>query len=290
MDAPVPSARIVVLGSANMDLVVSTDRLPSAGETVAGNSFATIAGGKGSNKAIAAARAGADVEFVGAVGDDLFALELRQTLVDNEVGTEFLREVPGPSGVAMITVDGAGENRIIVVGNANSTLTSLSPDELDLIANADLLVCELEIPLATVTTAIRHARAHAVTTLLNPSPVQQLPGALSDSVDVLVVNAGEARALGSATVDTVPHVITTLGARGAHYRGPDGTELSVPTLPVNVVDTTAAGDAFTGVLAAFWQRGPETALRWACAAGALASTKLGAAVSLPQRKDIEALL
>lgn len=275
--------RIVVLGSANMDLVTTTDRLPTPGETVLGNTFTVTPGGKGLNQAIAAARAGGEVEFLGAVGDDTFALELREILVLNDVGTELLREVEGPSGVAIITVDSKGENSIIVVGDANSTITTLTDDELEAVSAADILICQLELPIATATAAAKHARAHGTLVLLNPSPVQQVPPELIANVDILVLNKLEAEQLGGAVLAEVAHVVTTLGEAGATYRGPDGAESSATPPHVDVVDTTGAGDAFTGTLAVAWNRGPDEALRWACAAGALASTTLGAtdAMALP---------
>ena len=144
-------------------------------------------------------------------------------------------------------------------------------------------------PVPTVAAALRHARANDTLTLLNPSPVRELAPRLWAEVDIAVVNRGEARRLG-AVLDGVPHVVTTLGGDGARHRGPDGTRLSVPGFAVPVVDTTGAGDAFTGALAVAWHRGPQDALRWACAAGALATTALGASAAVPARAAVAALL
>ncbi|WP_067568898.1 ribokinase [Nocardia acidivorans] len=282
-------ARIVVVGSINMDLVTTVKRRPEPGETVSGEKFSLVPGGKGSNQAIAAQRAGGEVGFVGAVGDDVFADELRRVLVDAGVGVSRLRRAHGPSGVAAIIVDDGGENSIIVVGGANSRLTTLDEDDLEAIAQADVLLCQLEIPLPTVLQAARHARAHGTTVILNPSPVRELPEQVWAEIDIAVVNEGEAAQLGAA-LDAVPHVITTLGADGAIYRGPDGITLPQPGVRVEVVDTTGAGDTFTGALAAHWHDGPEIALAWACTAGALATTKLGASASIPTRNAIERLL
>ncbi|MGV9676549.1 ribokinase [Nocardia sp. NPDC003482] len=281
-------ARIAVVGSINLDLVTTTARRPEPRETVLGSGFETVPGGKGSNQAIAARRAGAEVDFVGAVGDDLFAAELRTALDDARVGTARLRTVAGPSGVATIVVDASGENTIIVVGGANARMTELSEPDLATIAAADLLLCQLEIPVQTVLAAARHARAHGTTVVLNPSPAQDLPPELWQAVDIAVVNEGEARRLGSA-LDPVPHVVTTRGGAGARYRGPEG-EFDDPGVAVEVVDTTGAGDTFTGALAAHWHEGPRAALAWACAAGALATTKLGASASIPDAEEIERLL
>jgi ribokinase len=281
-------ARIAVVGSINMDLVTTTGRRPEPGETVLGSGFELVPGGKGANQAIAACRAGAQVDFVGAVGTDLFAPALRRVLDEAGVRTGRLRTVDGPSGIAAIVVDGSGENSIIVVGGANARVTELSTADLDAVASADILMCQLEIPAGTVLAAATHARAHGTTVLLNPSPVQQLSRELWTAVDIAVVNEGEAAQLDSA-LDAVPHVIVTRGARGAVYRGPGG-EISHPGVPVPVVDTTGAGDTFTGALAAHWHRGPATALAWACTAGALATTKLGASAAIPSADEIEQAL
>ncbi|WP_174561840.1 ribokinase [Rhodococcus triatomae] len=283
-----PAPRVVVVGSINMDLIVGTPRIPDPGETVLGDRFATGPGGKGANQAVAAARAGAEVAFVGAVGTDTFALELRQSLVDAEVDVTQLREIDGPSGVAMITVDDAGRNSIVVAPGANGSLAGLTAADLDAIASADVLLCQLEIPLDTAVSATAHARAHGTVVLLNPSPVRPLPPDLTDSVDVLVANEAEAAQLAD-DIAAVPHRITTLGGRGARHLGPDGGRTAVAPPQVDVVDTTGAGDAFAGALAAVWGR-RDDALAFAVAAGALATTRRGAAASAPQLQEIESIL
>lgn len=276
---------IAVLGSINMDLVTSTHRRPEPGETVLGRGFTTVPGGKGANQALAAGRAGGRVEFLGAVGDDIFSEQLRSVFAGSSVGTTRLRTVPGSSGIADIVVDDSGENSIIVVGGANDSMTELTNDDLTVLGEADVLLCQLEIPVPTVAAAARYANDHGTTVVLNPSPIQDLPVQLWADVDVAVVNTGEAEHLG-VVLDSVSHVITTRGPAGAHYRGPDG-ELSVPGLAVDAIDTTGAGDAFTGALAVAWTHGPSAALRFANAAGALATTVLGASAALPQRSAIE---
>ncbi|TQF73421.1 ribokinase [Rhodococcus spelaei] len=285
-----PATRVTVLGSINMDLVAATARRPAPGETVLGASFSTGPGGKGSNQAIAAARAGAAVNFVGAVGDDAFALELRQALVDAEVDTALLREVEGPSGVAVIVVDESGENSIIVVGGANSTVRDLTDLDLSAIADADVLLCQLELPLGAVTAGARRAKSAGTTVALNPSPVQPLPDDLLDAVDVLIVNETEAEQIGESVLARVPHLVVTLGARGATLRGPDGRTQHASPPVVEVVDTTGAGDAFAGTLVASWHLGAAAALDRACAAGALATTRGGAAASAPTRAAVDAAL
>ncbi|EME19140.1 ribokinase [Rhodococcus triatomae] len=284
------ASSVTVLGSVNMDLVATTATRPAGGETVLGTAFAAGPGGKGSNQAIAAARAGARASFLGAVGDDDFAASLRDVLVDADVATDLLRSTPGPSGVAVIVVDEAGENSIVVVPGANGGFTHLGDAELARIAESDALLCQLEIPMATIVAGAEHAHSSGTVVFLNPSPVQPLPADLVASIDVVIVNETEATQLGSATVERVPHVVTTLGHRGARWRGPDGTTIDVAAPAVAVVDTTGAGDAFAGTLAACWGLGPETALRRAVFAGALATTRAGAAASSPTAGEVDALL
>ncbi|MFD4470137.1 ribokinase [Rhodococcus sp. NPDC058505] len=284
------SPRVTVLGSVNIDLVTTTPTRPAGGETVLGTGFTTGPGGKGGNQAIAAARAGARVAFLGAVGTDAFAPQLRDALEAGGVDVTLLREASGPSGVAAITVDAGGENSIVVVPGANAAMEALTDEELDRIAGSDVLLCQLEIPLPTVTAGAANAHAAGVTVFLNPSPAQQLPDALLDNVDVLIVNETEAVQLGDAALARVPHLITTLGGHGARWRGPDGAAVPAAAPAVAVADTTGAGDAFAGTLAACWHLGPATALRRAVAAGALATTRPGAAASSPTAAEVDDLL
>ena len=277
-------ARIAVVGSINMDLVTRTARRPRPGETILGTAFDAVPGGKGANQAIAAARAGARVDFIGATGTDVFGTALRKVLADNDIGTSGLRTIEGSSGIATIVVDDTGENSIIVVGGANTALAELTAADRAAIADADILLCQLEIPIGTVAEAARHARAHGTLVLLNPSPAQSLPRSLWSSVDIAVVNEGEAAQLDSE-LNAVTHIVITRGGEGASYRGPAG-DIHHPGVAVQVVDTTGAGDTFTGALAAHWHEGPQTALAWACTAGALATTVLGATAAIPTAADI----
>ncbi|GAA4475759.1 ribokinase [Rhodococcus olei] len=281
--------RVTVLGSVNMDLVTTTAHLPAPGETVLGTGFRTGSGGKGANQAVAAARAGAQVVFLGAVGDDAFAPALRRGLVEAGVDVALLRTVPGPSGVAAITVDRAGENSIVVVGGANRTVDALTDAERAAVVDADVLLCQLELPVTVVAEAIAVAHRSGTVTVLNAAPAQPLPDTLLTEVDVLVVNETEAAQLGEHALTRAGNVVTTLGRRGARRRGPDGTALHVPAPAVTVVDTTGAGDAFTGTLAACWHRGPEIAVRRAVAAGSLATTRPGAATA-PTASEVDTLL
>lgn len=279
---------VTVVGSINMDLVSTTAELPAPGQTVLGATFRTVPGGKGANQAIAAARAGGRVAFVGAVGSDAFADDLSASLSDAGVDIAGLRAAPGPSGIAAIAVDSHGENTIIVIPGANDTVR-LDDTDLATIGRSDICVLQLEIPLDTVIDAAQTAAAASVPVLLNPSPATTLPSVLLDAVTVLVLNEGEAEAVGD--VRRVPHVVTTLGRRGARYRGLDGTVIETPSPAVDSIDSTGAGDAFTGAFAVAWaqDRTPLDALRFACAAGALATTEPGAGTS-PSRERIEALV
>ena len=281
------AARVCVVGSINLDTVFTVAALPAPGETVFGSAPVTTPGGKGANQAVAAARAGAQVVFVGAVGDDDAGERLRRHLQVNGVGTEGLTAVPGSSGSAFITVDHAGENTIVVTPGANAALT-LDSGQRALIADAQVLLVQLEIPVATATAAARVARAAGATVIVNVSPIGADPAGLIDLIDqtdVAVVNQTE-----SAWFDhPVPHRVVTLGARGARYTGADGT-VEVPSPVVDAVDTSGAGDVFAGVLAAEWSHGIAQALRRACAAGALATLVPGAGDCAPDAEAISAAL
>jgi ribokinase len=288
---------VAVVGSANMDLVVTTRTLPAPGETVLGEGFTTIPGGKGANQAVAAARAGARCVFVGAVGDDAFGAALRASLTAAGVDTRRLRTLAGPSGVALIAVDAAAENIIVVAPGANGRLDGLDDADRAAIAGADVLVCQLEVPLPTVVEAATAARAGGTTVVLNAAPARALPAELLSQVDVLVVNEGEAAAIAGhagpaeSLLGVVPRVVMTLGANGAAYADRDGLRLTVPAPKVDAVDTTAAGDAFTGALAVAWAEGRPVAeaLQWACAAGAACARTHGASTALPTRAEIQEL-
>ena len=292
------SPRIVVAGSANMDLVGLAPRLPLPGETVLGDDFIMTPGGKGANQAIAAARAGAACTFLGAIGSDAFGVTIKARLNASGVDTENLRVSYGASGVAVIMVDRAGENSIIVSPGANSSFAGLSAAETAVIAGSDVLVCQQEIPVETVIAAARAARDGGTRVILNAAPARELPPELIEMVDLLVVNEGEAQAVtGAAEPDMtallalVPRVVLTLGGAGSWYADREGRNERVPPCVVEVADTTAAGDAFTGALAVAWGEGRDVveAVRWANAAGAASVRKVGASNALPTREEIDAL-
>lgn len=272
--------------------------LPRLGETMLGTDFMMVPGGKGANQAVAAARAGASCSFLGAIGSDAFGVTLKARIAAAGVDTSHLRVVYGTSGVALVMVNAQGENAIMVTPGANDALVGLTEDELATVCAADVLVAQLEIPVSTVTAAAVAARAAGTRVILNAAPARELPPELLASVDLLVVNEGEARTLAGrgreeprALLDLTPRAVLTLGGEGAWYVDRDGAEVHVPAVRVDVVDSTAAGDAFTAALAVGWGEGRDLvdAVRWASAAGAACVRKLGASVALPQRAEIDEL-
>ena len=277
--------RVCVVGSVNMDLGLDVDTLPHPGETVLAASSRSIPGGKGANQAVAAARAGAQVQFVGAVGDDSAAAALRAHLTANGVGTDGLINMPGPSGSAVVVVDSAGQNLIVVAPGANGRLALDSAPLRELVADCDVLLLQLEIPVTTAIAAAHEAHSAGATVIVNASPSGSDPGALAELAeltDVVVVNEAEA----AHWVWPAPHRVITRGARGAGYTG-SGDELTVAAPAVEAVDTSGAGDVFAGVLAASWSTGHDHALRRACVAGALATLVPGAGDCAPYAKAID---
>jgi ribokinase len=270
---------VCVVGSANLDLVARAERLPRPGETVSGARFDRIPGGKGANQAVAAARLGADVRFVGCVGRDDFAREALEAMRDAGVRAAVV-EADAPTGVALIVVDAAGENTIVVAPGANA---ELRPEHVD-VAGADAVLCQLEIPVATVAAAARQARFFC----LNAAPARALPPELVAGAGLLVVNRWELETLGPQA----GLVALTLGAEGALLlEGGEEVARAEPP-PVDAIDGTAAGDAFTAcLLVSLLERRPrEEALRRACAAGAIAASRPGAQPSLPTAAEVDAIL
>ncbi|MCM0678512.1 ribokinase [Micromonospora phytophila] len=290
--------RVVVVGSANMDLVGAAPTLPRPGETVLGTDFVMVPGGKGANQAIAAARAGASCAFLGAIGSDSFGVTLRARITAAGVDTGQTRTAYGTSGVALVMVNAQGENAILVSPGANTSMTGLTEPELAAVREADVLLAQLEIPVGTVTEAAVAARAAGTRVVLNAAPAVPLPAELLAATDLLVVNENEAQALTGrgrhephALLELAPRAVLTLGADGAWYGDRDGTAVHVPAVKVDVVDSTAAGDAFTAALAVAWGEGRDLvdAVRWAAAAGAACARRLGASVALPRRAEIDEL-
>ncbi|WP_406814811.1 ribokinase [Mycobacterium sp. M23085] len=287
-------AGVCVVGSVNLDLSLDVDALPRPGETVLASSLTYAPGGKGGNQAVAAARAGAQVQFVGAVGDDAAAEQLRAHLEANGVGLDGAVEIPGPSGTAIVVVDANAENTIVVAPGANGHFTLTDDRVRAVVARCDVLLTQLEIPVDTAVAAAQHARSAGAVVVVNASPAGRDSGSLGDLAavaDVVITNEDEA-----AEWPWRPeHLVVTLGAHGARYLGADG-EYTVPAPAVDPVDTTGAGDVFAGVLAASWPPNPGSrdrrrlAVRRACAAGALATLVRGAGDCAPDVRAIDKAL
>ncbi|WP_329069713.1 ribokinase [Amycolatopsis sp. NBC_01480] len=289
------SAAVLVVGSANADLVVPVERRPGGGETVLGGDTTLSPGGKGANTAAAAGRLGADVALLGAVGDDSYGRLLRDSLADAGVATGHVRTVGRPTGIAYITVTPDGENSILVSPGANS---ALEPGDLtdDVLDGVRVLVTSLEVPLPTVEHAVARASAKGVRVLLNLSPAAEVSRETLGALDVLLVNEHEAAYL-LGTEDADPRkllelgpraAVVTLGAKGAVVVEADGsTEVASPK--VEAVDTTGAGDAFAGALAASLAEGATLvdAAKRAVKVAAVSVTRHGAQPSYPTPDELE---
>jgi len=297
---------VTVVGSLNMDLVVKAPRLPAVGETVTKGTFGTFPGGKGANQAVAAARLGARVGMVGAIGKDAFGSQLRDGLRRDGVDVSHVIEIDdAPSGVALITVGSQGQNTIVVAPGANWRMTTAHVDAAaDLIARSQILLIQLEIPIETVTRAAEIASSAKVRVVLDPAPAPEspLPDRLIRLVDVINPNEVEAKVLTGTNVadergarDAAERLLAMgcrsavikLGARGAFVADGD-TRAAVPGIHVDAVDTTAAGDAFAGALAVALGEGRPImeAVRFANVAGAISVTRMGAQPSMPRRAEV----
>jgi len=299
-------ANVVVVGSLNMDLVTRTERLPRPGETVFGQSFGTVHGGKGANQAVAASRLGARVAMVGCVGSDAYGVQLREGLLADRIDCLAVRTVPeSASGVALITVDANSQNTIVVVAGANGCL---EPEDLkacdQVLQDSDVIVCQLEVPMETVGYVLGRGRELDKIVILNPAPASgPLPGHWYGAIDYLIPNESEAWALSGVTVDSLESaelaarqliefgarkVIVTLGAKGALFVSAQRVEhFAAPR--VEAVDATAAGDTFVGGFSAALAAGmdQDDAIRFAQVAAALSVTHAGAQPSIPSLRDVQ---
>jgi ribokinase len=299
-------AKVVVIGSLNMDLVTRAPRLPKGGETLIGQSFTTVSGGKGANQAVAAARLGAQVSMIGCVGNDAYGEALRGALLAEQIDCQAVSTIDGSSGVALIVVDDSSQNTIVIVPGANGALTAEAIDRFDsVIRAADVLICQLEVPDASVGHALKRGRELGKTVILNPAPVSRpLPSDWYASIDYLIPNESEASALSGLSVDSLDtaqaaatrlialgadKVIITLGAQGSLFA--DGQRFEhFPAPVVKAVDTTAAGDTFVGGFAAALAAGKDEAqaIRFGQVAAALSVTRAGAQPSIPALSDVQA--
>jgi ribokinase len=298
---------ILVAGSANIDLVTRVPRSPKPGESLIGRSFAIITGGKGANQAVAAARLGGRVLFAGCVGDDVFGEKQRESLSAAGVDVRHLKVHPEePTGAAVILVADEGQNSIVVTPSANYGITpedvrALRPD----FEAADAVLLQLEIPIETVSAALDLAKECGTLSILDAGPAQPLPDEIIAKADIISPNETEAAALTGIAVKNLEDarraaaallvsgagaVVLKLGALGALYAARDG-ECFAEAFPVQAADTTAAGDAFTAALAIAWKsRPPAEALRFANAAGALATLTAGAQPAMPERERVDQFL
>lgn len=282
-----------------MDLVTSTNKIPKVGETVLGHSFHTIPGGKGANQAVAAARLGADVTMIGAVGNDSFGETLVDHLRNQGINTKSIMKANETStGIASIIISEA-DNSIIVVPGANNHITpELIEKHEEKIINSNILLLQLEIPLESVIRAVELAKKHGIRTILNPAPIQKLPKELLEMVDYLTPNEHEQTLLFASVDGTEQELenlkekcIVTKGSKGVMIYN-NGESIEIPSIKVEAVDTTGAGDSFNGALATALCEGLdiEEACRFANVVGAISVTKLGAQTGMPTKKEVEEFL
>lgn len=303
---PKSKPKVTVVGSFMMDLVVKAERRPAKGETLVGQEFGMFCGGKGANQAVAAARCCADVTMVGRVGDDIFGDKFFEALKCEGIETKYIiRDKENGTGIGTPVIDANGDNSIIIIPRANTKMTPADVEKAkDAIEKASVLILQLEIPLDASEKAAEIARKKGVKVILNPAPAQKLPESILKKVDILTPNETEAQMLtGISVVDEggakkaakklldlgVKDVIITLGGRGAMWASKAGFKTVSAFKVQNVVDTTAAGDAFIGGLSVSLAEGKpmEEAIKFANACGGLAVTVMGAMPSLPKRECVE---
>jgi len=299
--------KIVVVGSINLDLVASVQRMPVAGETITGQAFSTYPGGKGANQAVGAAKLGGNVVMIGRLGEDVFAPQLLDALASVGIATHCVENVAGPSGSAVIMVTPEGNNSIVVIPGAND---ALQPEQLDLdeLRSAALILSQLEIPLPTVERLAHLAAEFGVPFMLDPAPARSLPQSLLQNVTWLTPNESETQILlhhlgGGESIQPeaaakhllntgIRNVILKMGSKGVFLSGSDVTSTYLPSFRVEAVDTTAAGDAFNGGFAYALTEGmkPIEAARFANAVAAISVTQVGAQPSMSVLVEVETML
>lgn len=296
--------KICVIGSLNMDLVVKVHTMPKGGQTLIGENFKEVPGGKGANQAVAMARLNANVSMIGKVGNDGFGQTLINALKNDNVNTEYIKVEQGPSGVALITVDKNAENCIVVASGANFKLTKDDIDKnIEAILNSDIVVIQLETPLDTVKYALKKAKEACKYTILNPAPAVVLEDELIKNVDLLTPNETELEIISGMKINNeedikkaaqkmiekgVKELIVTLGSKGSLYINKEKS-IFKDVYKVQAIDTTAAGDSYTAALAVAFanDKNVEEAMDFASKVGALSVTKEGAQSSLPTLKEVE---
>lgn len=292
---------VCVVGSANLDLVFGTERIPLPGETLLALSADRFPGGKGLNQAVAAARSGAATTFIAALGRDEPGELLAATIADDGIATRLVRRVDDATGQAFIVVNRAGENTIVVAGGANLGVVSLTPADRAALAASSVLLMQLELPMSVVSEAAVVAHAAGTLVMVNAAPALALPAELLRSLDYLIVNEHEASLLGGSEdlavaslslAARVPRVVVTLGAAGSVLYEAGAERARIPAPSVTPVDTVGAGDTFCGAFAAAIAEGQgyEDAARFATAAAALSVQAVGAVPSIPERARIEEAL
>lgn len=297
-------SHIVVIGSANTDMVIQAEHIPMPGETILGGKFFMNPGGKGANQAVAAARLGGDVTFICKVGNDIFGRQAKEGFEKEGIDTSFVLTDPvAPSGVALITLDSRGENSIVVASGSNANLQAKDVEgAFPIIGDASFVLMQLEIPLETVKAVTAYCAAKKIKVILNPAPATFLPDTLLRQVNIITPNETEAQILTGITVNDdisteqaartlqdkgIETVIITRGEKGALLL--HGTDLiNIPAVPVQAVDSTAAGDVFNGALTVALAEGRnmQQAVRFACEAAAISVTRLGAQASAPYRNEL----
>ena len=295
---------ICVIGSLNMDLVVKVDTMPKGGQTLIGSNFKEVPGGKGANQAVAMARLGGNVSMIGKVGNDGFGQTLLNALKADNVNTDYIGIEEGPTGVALITVDKNAENSIVVAPGANFKVAVEDIDNnIEAINNSDIVVVQLETPLETIKYGLKKAKEAGKYTILNPAPAVVLEDEIIKNVDLLTPNETELEILSGVEINNeddikraaqimidkgVKELIVTLGSKGSLYINKERSMFK-SAYKVNAVDTTAAGDSYTGALSVAFANGKnvEEAMDFASKVGALSVMKEGAQSSLPTLKDVE---
>ena len=297
-------SKIYVIGSSNTDMVIKSDKLPEPGETIIGGIFLMNAGGKGANQAVAAAKLGAEVVFVSKVGNDIFGKQALQGFIDVGINTDFVFiDSDNASGIALILVDGNGENSISVASGANANLHFSEVEKaIDSVQQGDIVLLQLEIPINTVNKTMKFCSEKGAKVILNPAPAQQLDESYFKYLSMITPNETEAETLtGVKVIDLetakkaanefhqkgIVEVIITLGSKGAFYSGKE-KQVLIPSPIVVAVDSTAAGDVFNGALCVAISEGQaiEEAIAFACKAASISVTRMGAQASAPTRDEV----